>query len=207
MNDCCGDKKLNVQHEAQRRTLIIVLVLNAIMFFVVFYAGWYSKSSALLSESLDYLGDSLTYVLSFIVVNMGLKIKSRVAMFKGLLILSAGLLVAWQLIEKLLNPTVPLFEVMGTFSILGLLVNGLCLYLLTKHKEEDINMSSVWECSRNDIAAGIAVFAAAFGVWLTNSMWPDVVVAFGLMILFFKSAFGVLLRSFKEYKAHTSDCC
>ena len=207
MSDCCGEKNLNVQHESQRRTLKIVLTLNAVMFFVVFYAGWYATSSALLSESLDYLGDSLTYVLSFIVVNMGLKMKARVAIFKGLLILSAGIIVAWQIIEKLLNPSVPLFEVMGAFSLLGLLVNGLCLYLLTKHKEEDINMSSVWECSRNDIAAGIAVFVSAFGVWATNSMWPDLVVAFALMILFFRSAIGVLHRSYKEYINHTPDCC
>lgn len=207
MGDCCGDKNLNVQHEAQRRTLIIVLTLNAVMFFVVFYAGWYANSSALLSESLDYLGDSLTYILSFIVISMGIKMKARVAIFKGLLILAAGMVVAWQIVEKLLNPSVPLFEVMGVFSFLGLLVNGLCLYLLTKHKEEDINMSSVWECSRNDIAAGIAVFISAFGVWLTNSMWPDLVVAFALMILFFRSAFSVLLRSYREYVNHTPDCC
>ena len=109
--------------------------------------------------------------------------------------------------EKILNPSVPLFEVMGVFSFLGLLVNGLCLYLLTKHKEEDINMSSVWECSRNDIAAGVAVFISAIGVWMTNSMWPDLVVAFGLMILFFRSAVSVLYRSFQEYKKHTPECC
>lgn len=207
MSDCCGDKNLNIQHEGQRRTLKIVLALNATMFFIAFYAGWYAKSSALLSESLDYLGDSLTYTLSFIVINMGMKMKARVAIFKGLLILSAGIIVSWQIIEKLLNPSIPLFGVMGVFSFLGLLVNGLCLYLLTKHKEEDINMSSVWECSRNDIAAGVAVFISAFGVWVTNSMWPDVAVAFALMILFFRSASGVLYRSYKEYKNHTSDCC
>jgi Co/Zn/Cd efflux system component len=202
MSDCCGDKNLDVNHDAQRKTLKIVLVLNAVMFFMVFYAGWYAKSSALLSESLDYLGDSLTYILSFIVINMSIKMKSRVAIFKGLLILSAGFVVAWQLIDKLIYPSVPLFEVMGIFSLMGLLVNGLCLYLLTKHKEEDINMNSVWECSRNDIAAGIAVFISAFGVWLTNSMWPDVLVAFVLMILFFRSAARVLYRSYIEYTTH-----
>lgn len=207
MGDCCGDKNLNVQHKAQRRTLIAVLILNVTMFFVVFYAGWYAKSSALLSESLDYLGDSMTYIMSFIVINMGLKMKARVAIFKGFLILLAGIVVAWQIIEKLLSPSVPLFEVMGLFSFLGLIVNGICLYLLTKHKEEDVNMNSVWECSRNDIAAGISVFISAFGVWLTDSMWPDLIVAFFLMILFFRSAVRVLYRSYREYINHTSDCC
>lgn len=200
MSDCCSNKNLDVQHDSQRRTLIIVLILNAVMFMIVVYAGWYAKSSALLSESLDYLGDSLAYALSFIAVRMGNKMKAQVSIFKGLLILFAGLLVLWQIIGKLLNPTVPLFEVMGIFSSLGLLVNGICLYLLTKHKDEDINMSSVWECSRNDIFAGIAVLISALGVWITDSMWPDLVVAFGLMILFFRSATKVLCRSIKEYR-------
>ncbi|MDN3489355.1 cation transporter [Pseudoalteromonas sp. APC 3694] len=127
--------------------------------------------------------------------------------FKGLLILSAGFVVAWQIIGKILTPSLPISEVMGVVSLLGLLVNGLCLYLLTKHKEDDINMSSVWECSRNDIAAGMAVFISAFGVWLTHSMWPDLLVGFALMILFFRSAIRVLVRSCQEYKKHTSDCC
>lgn len=200
MSDCCGDKNLDVRHKSQKRTLIIVLILNAVMFFVVVYAGWYAKSSALLSESLDYLGDSLAYVLSFIAVNMGIKMKARVAIVKGLLILFAGFMVAWQIIDKLFNPAIPLFEVMGVFSSIGLVVNGICFYLLTKHKNDDINMSSVWECSRNDIAAGIAVLISAFGVWLTDSMWPDLVVAFALMILFFRSAIRVLYRSVKEYQ-------
>jgi Co/Zn/Cd efflux system component len=53
-------------------------------------------------------------------------------------------------------------------------------------------MSSVWECSRNDIASNVSVFVAAGAVWLFASPWPDLLVGFALAILFLISALKVL---------------
>ena len=68
-------------------------------------------------------------------------------------------------------------------AILNLAANAFCLYLLTPLKDQDVNMSSVWECSRNDVFEGTAVIATAFVVWLFDSGWPDVIVAIGLVLL------------------------
>ena len=118
--------------------------------------------------------------------------KARVAFFKGLLILLAALAVLAQIGYKIMNPAVPLFEVMGIFSLLALAANSVCLALLWRHKSEDINMSSVWECSRNDIVANISVFVAAAGVWATGSNWPDLLIASFLVVFFLRSASRVL---------------
>lgn len=48
-------------------------------------------------------------------------------------------------------------------------------------------MSSVWECSRNDIAANLSVFVASGAVWLTGSGWPDILVALALVCLLYRS--------------------
>ena len=53
-------------------------------------------------------------------------------------------------------------------------------------------MSSVWECSRNDIATNLSVLMAAGAVWLTGSGWPDIVVASGLVALLLHSAYRVI---------------
>ena len=81
---------------------------------------------------------------------------------------------------------------MGIFSLLGLAANSLCLFLLWRHRHEDVNMNSVWECSRNDIASNLSVFVAAGAVWLTGSAWPDVLVASGLLLLLMRSAVRVI---------------
>ena len=202
MSSCCGnDCSLDGLRERQRGTLRAVLAINAVMFLVIVAAALYGKSTALLADSLDNLGDALTYALSLYAVSQGMATKARVALLKGGLILLAALVVAGQIAWKLAVPAVPVFEVMGLFSLLGLAANGLCLFLLWRHRHEDVNMSSVWECSRNDIASNIAVFVAAGGVWLTGSGWPDIAVALGLVCLLMRSAIRVISSALRELRA------
>lgn len=188
-------------YERQRGTLRIVLGINAVMFLVIAVAALYGRSSALMADSLDNLGDALTYGLSLYAVSRGAAVKARVALFKGVLILGAALTVSAHIAYKLAFPSLPVYEVMGVFGLAGLAANGLCLYLLWRHRHEDVNMSSVWECSRNDIAANLSVFVAAGGVWLTGSVWPDIVVAAALVILLARSAFRVISASYRELGA------
>ncbi len=61
MASCCeGSCAAEALRERQRGTLIKVLVINAMMFVVIVIAAWYGKSTALLSDSLDNLGDAVT---------------------------------------------------------------------------------------------------------------------------------------------------
>ena len=204
MRECCDQSsELEMLRERQSGTLKIVLAINAVMFLVIMAAALYAGSSALLADSLDNLGDALTYGLSLWAVHLGLRMKARVAFFKGLLILLAALAVLAQIGYKLISPTVPLFEVMGIFSLLALAANGVCLALLWRHKTEDINMSSVWECSRNDIVANISVFVAAAGVWATGSNWPDLLVASFLVVFLLRSASRVLSLAHAELQRAT----
>jgi Co/Zn/Cd efflux system component len=124
-----------------------------------------------------------------------------VALFKGMLILIAALVVLVQVVYKLYVPSVPIFEVMGIFSLIGLAANSICLFLLWRHRHEDVNMSSVWECSRNDIASNISVFLAAGAVWLTGSGWPDIAVALALVLLLLRSAGRVISSALGELGA------
>jgi Co/Zn/Cd efflux system component len=204
MSDCCHHgSELDTLRQRQSGTLKIVFAINAVMFFVMVVAGLYASSAALLSDSLDNLGDALTYALSLYAVSLGARMKARAAFFKGLLILFAALVAVGQIGYKLANPSVPLFELMGIFSLLGLAANGVCLGLLWRHRAEDVNMSSVWECSRNDIASNLSVFVAAGGVWATGSSWPDLVVASFLVVLFLRSAGRVLSAARAELHAAT----
>ena len=204
MSGCCNDScAIDALRERQRGTLKIVLGVNAIMFLVIAVAALYGKSTALLADSLDNLGDALTYGLSLYAVSRGAAVKAKVALFKGGLIFIAACTVATQVAYKVFVPSVPIFEVMGTFSLLGLVANSLCLYLLWRHRHEDVNMSSVWECSRNDIASNLSVFVAAGAVWLTGSGWPDILVALGLVWLLIRSSIRVISSAMVELRAAT----
>lgn len=204
MSGCCEDScSIDALRERQRGTLQIVLTINAVMFLVIVAAALYGNSTALLADSLDNLGDALTYGLSLYAVSRGVAAKARVALFKGGLIFLAAFAVAAQIVYKLFVPSTPLFEIMGAFSLVGLAANSICLFLLWRHRQEDVNMSSVWECSRNDIASNLSVFVAAGGVLLTGSGWPDIVVALGLVWLLMRSAVRVMSSAWAELRAAT----
>lgn len=200
--DCCNDKACAVEalRERQSATLRLVLAINAAMFLVEFTAGLLAGSTALLSDSLDNLGDALTYGLSLYAVSRGPRSKAMVALVKGGLITLAGLFVLGQVGYRVANPAVPVFEAMGIVSLLALGANGVCLAALWKHRAEDVNMSSVWECSRNDIASNVAVFIAAGAVWLAQSGWPDLVVALALSLWLLRSAVRVCAGALRELR-------
>ncbi len=105
---------------------------------------------------------------------------------------------AFQIGWRILHPETPVFEAMGIAALLNLAANLLCLRLLTPYREGDVNMSSAWECSRNDVNEGFAVIAAALAVWAFESGWPDLVIAVGLLVLFLRSATRVLRGAWQE---------
>jgi Co/Zn/Cd efflux system component len=192
-DDCCADKASAVERlrERQTATLRLVLVANATMFLVELVAGFLAGSVALLADSLDMLGDALVYAFSLYVVGRGRVWKARAAAAKAFVMGLFGALVFAQLVYKLAYPQVPTFEAMGAVGVLALVANAACFALLWRHRAEDINMRSVWLCSRNDLLANVSVLLAAWAVWMTLSPWPDIAVGALICAVFLRSAFLV----------------
>src|SRR3989338_2373479 len=194
MANCCNDKACEIEalRVRQSSTLKIVLAINAVMFLVELTAGLLSGSVSLVADSLDMLGDALVYGFSIYVVARGERLKAIAALFKGGIMAMLGLFVLGQAIYKILFPHVPAYEAIGIVGLLALAANTLCFLLLWRHRSDDINMSSVWLCSRNDVIANVSVLFAAAGVWYTHSGWPDILVGLALAALFLRSALFVL---------------
>jgi len=201
MSGSCDHGCSSDLQERQRGTLYIVLGINATMFFVVGAAALYGNTTALLADSLDNLGDALTYGLSLYAVSRSGTVKAKVALFKGWLILLAAFVVASQIVYRFFVPHLPSFEIMGIFSLAGLVANSISLFVLWRHRNEDVNMSSVWECSRNDIASNLSVFLAAGAVWAAGAGWPDIAVGVVLVWLFSRSAMRVISSAKAELRA------
>ena len=204
MSDCCSDTACELEKLRLRQaaTLKAVLAINIVMFSVEITAGLYAGSTALLADSLDMLGDALVYAFSLYVVGRSDAWKSGAALIKGIIMGVFGLFVLGQAVFKMLNPDVPHYQLIGIVGLLALLANSACLALLWRHRAEDVNMRSVWLCSRNDIIANVSVLVAALGVWLTHSQWPDIVIGLGIAGLFLRSAIHVIRDAIRTYGEH-----
>lgn len=203
MADCCNDKacEIDVLRSRQSSTLKIVLVINAVMFVVELVAGLLGNSVSLVADSLDMLGDALVYAFSLYVVARSSAMKAKAALLKGAIMAAFGLFVLGQAIYQIVFPQLPVFETIGAIGLLALAANSTCFFLLWRHRADDINMSSVWLCSRNDIIANVSVLLAALGVWLTHSGWPDILIGLALAVLFLRLALFVLREAIKELRA------
>lgn len=202
MDDCCVDKTCAVAQlrERQATTLRLVLIANAGMFVVELISGLLAGSVALLADSLDMLGDALVYAFSLYVVARGAVWKAWAAVAKAVVMGLFGLFVFGQVVYKLLYPQLPTYEAMGVVGALALAVNGVCFALLWRHRAEDINMRSVWLCSRNDLIANASVILAACAVWMTRSPWPDIAVGALICVVFLRSAFLVAREARAELR-------
>jgi cation diffusion facilitator family transporter len=176
----------------QRRTLQIVLGINAIMFLVECGAGLVVGSTALLADSVDMLGDAIVYGFSLYVVGRGPRWLARGALLKGLVMGAFGIGIFVEAALKIATGTVPIAGAMAGVGVLALAANIGCLLLLRRRRADDVNMRSAWICSRNDVAANAGVLVGAGGVFLTGSAWPDILVGLVIATMFATAALGVI---------------
>ncbi len=179
----------------QARVLKVVLAINALLFVVEATAGLLARSTALLADSLDMLGDALVYGFSLSIVSRTLRWKAVGALLKGAIMALFGLAVLGKALYQAFAGGLPEAQTMGIVGLSVLMGNGVCFWLLFRRRHDDLNMRSTWLCSRNDIAANLAVLVAAAGVARLRSAWPDVVVGSAIAVLFLHTALGVLRES------------
>ena len=197
---CCQHKakELEKLQKRQSKVLWIILVINAVMFVVEFSGGIKAASLSLTGDSLDMLGDALVYGCSLYVIQKGKKAQARSAILKGGIMLLSAIAVFARATYQLFAQTVPTVQLMGEIGILALVANLICFLLLIRHRNDNINMSSVWLCSRNDIIANTSVLLTAGLVLLTNSFLPDFILGLLLTVIFAQSAGKVLTQARAE---------
>jgi Co/Zn/Cd efflux system component len=202
MAGCCShEARFDGASRGFRTALWAVIAINAAMFVVEMTAGALAGSQALKADALDFLGDTLTYGISLFVIGMPLRTRATAALVKGLSLAAMGLWVFGSTLWQVLVLGVPSAPVMGAVGFLALAANVASVLILLRWKDGDANVHSVWLCSRNDAIGNVAVMAAAAGVWLTATAWPDLVVAGLMAALFLWSSMQIIRQALEERQA------
>lgn len=195
MKDCC---KPEIRNKKIIKILWIVLWINLIVFFGQFIAAIMANSSSLLADSIDMIGDVLAYAISIYAFNRGDTWGARASLIKGIIISFLASLVLLDAVRQVFVPEMlPASNLMLIFSIIGLIANGSCLWLLTAYQNDSLNMKSVWICSRNDILVNLSVIFTAGLVYYFQSKWPDIIVGLILTIVLYNSAINIIKLSMK----------
>ena len=187
---------------AERRTLWIVLLLNAAIAAGFFMTGLIGDSSALIANGVDNLSDTAVYALSLIALSHGPTWKTRAATVSGvmLLIFAVGILI--DVGRRYVQGSDPIGPTMMVMSAIAGVVNYACLRLLQKLKQPDVNLRAATTFSFNDfISNGGILIAGALVLWL-EANWPDLLVGMATALIAIKGGIEILRDARAETKTN-----
>lgn len=185
------------ENAIQKKLLWIVLAINFAFFVIEMTTGLISKSMGLVADSLDMLADSFVYGISLFAVGGTLTKKKRIAKIAGYFQITLAIIGFSEVLRRFFGAEeLPDFWTMIIVSILALIANGICLYILQKSKsKEEAHMKASMIFTSNDIIINLGVISAGLLVNWLDSNKPDLIVGtivFGLVV---QGAFRILKLS------------
>ena len=198
MSGC--DCSIEIKDKTQTRTLVYLLLINAVMFVAEFTAGLLGDSTALIADSLDMLADASIYAIGLYAVGKSPMVKAHAAHLSGLFQIVLGMGVLFDIVRRFVAGSEPEPLFMIGVGLVALFANSICLMLIYKHRKEEVHMRASWIFSKNDIIANLGVIIAGLLVAWLASPWPDLII--GLIIAAVVTRGGLLIiKDAKNEKA------
>ncbi|MSU89399.1 cation transporter [Rhodobacteraceae bacterium 2CG4] len=189
----------------QRRALWIVLLLNLAIAIGFFVTGTIGDSSGLIANGLDNTSDTVVYAISLFALSRADKWKRAAANVSGgmLLLFAAGVLV--DAVRRYYAGSEPLGGLMITMSLIAAVVNVICVWLLARIENPDVNVRAANTFSWNDFAANGGILIAGGLVWWLDSNWPDLAVGIAVAGLFVWGGVKILRDAHGEHHKAVHD--
>lgn len=176
----------------EKKTLKIVLGINAAMFFGEGIGALIADSAALLADSLDMFADAAVYGIALYGASRGLGGQAQAARWSGYLQLTLAAGAGAELVRRTVFGSEPEAPYMAGIALLALAANVTSMWLLARHRKGGAHMKASWIFTTNDVIANCGVIAAAGLVALTGSPIPDLVVGAGIVMVVFSGAVRIL---------------
>lgn len=197
-----GGKKLKTEKSEQtefeepakqRKLLWTVLALNFAFFVVEMTTGFVSGSMGLVADSLDMLADSFVYGISLFAVGAAATRKKNIATLAGYFQIALAVLGFSEVIRRFFGvEEMPNFSTMIVVSVLALIANGFCLFLLQKSKSTEAHMQASQIFTSNDVIINLGVIIAGVLVYLLGSNKPDLIVGTIVFVVVVRGAIQIL---------------
>ena len=179
--------------EKQRKLLWTILAINFAFFVVEMMTGLISGSMGLVADSLDMLADSFVYAISLFAVGATISRKKRIATLAGYFQITLAVIGFIEVIRRFAGvEEMPDFSTMIIVSILALIANGFCLYILQKSKSKEAHMQASAIFTSNDVIINLGVIIAGVLVYVLGSNKPDLIVGIIVFVVVVQGAMKIL---------------
>lgn len=177
----------------QRKLLWTVLIINFLFFGLEMLFGIFSNSMGLVADSLDMLADSIVYALALFAVGGTIARKNNIAKFAGYFQILLAVIGFIEVVRRFIGvEKMPDFQTMIVVSVLALIANVICLYLLQKGKSKEAHMQASMIFTSNDVIINSGVILAGLLVNWLNSGYPDLIIGTIVFVIVARGAYRIL---------------
>ena len=184
------------------KNILIAFILNLAFSVFEFLGGIYTGSVAIISDALHDLGDALSIGLSFFLEKKSKKAPDSTytygygrysllgSLITTIILISASLMVIYNAIEKVFNPSDINYDGMIVFAVIGVIVN-FCAAFFTKG-EGSLNQKAVNLHMMEDVLGWLTVLVGAVVMKFTDFRVIDPLMRIGVSLFILVTALGHL---------------
>ena len=184
-----------MSHEHTHHRLGLTIILNVVITIAQVIGGIISGSLALISDALHNLSDGFAVVLAYIADRLGHREKTAKSTFgfkraeilaafiNALILIAISFYLMAEAVERYFHPQEIDFRWMLWLGLLGVVANGLSVFLLHGDKHKNLNIKAAYLHLMGDALTSLAVIVGAICIWQWQWYWIDPTVT--LLISFY----------------------
>jgi cobalt-zinc-cadmium efflux system protein len=189
------------------RAFAIGVVLNVVFVVVEVVYGVLANSLALITDAGHNLSDVMGLLLAWGASYLAAKRPSLrrtygysrapilASMFSGLLLLAAVVLISWEAIRRLFEPSEPVGQTIMIVAGIGVLINSLTAWFFVSGKDHDLNIRGAYLHMAADALVSLGVVISGLVIWKFGLNWFDPLSSLLIAVMIFWSTWHLLKDS------------
>jgi len=194
-------------NQVSQPKLIFTIILNLIITVAQIVGGIISGSLALISDAIHNLSDSVSVILAWVAQFLSRKPSTRKSTFgykraeilaafiNSIALIAISVYLMFEAVERLIHPQPVDALWMFWLGLLGLVANGLSVFVLEGEKNKNINIKAAYLHLLGDALTSLAVIVGAALIWMFQVVWVDAVVTVIIGIYLLVNSFKILKES------------
>lgn len=199
-----ADLSAGHNHSNGSKNILVAFFLNATFAIVELIGGYLTNSVAIYSDALHDLGDSIALLFSYYAekyskkspdskYTFGYKRFSVIsALLNGLILFTGSLFVIYEAVSRLANPEEVKPEGMLLLAIIGIIVNSIAAYKLSK--DSGLNQKMVMLHLMEDVLGWVAVFIVSIVLMFKPWFMLDSILSILISLVVLRGVYKNILK-------------
>lgn len=192
---------------ANRQRLLITLVLAAGYMVAEFVGGWLTNSLALLADAGHMLSDVAALALSWFAIWIAerpadsrrtygyYRAEILAALVNAATLIAISLVIFYEAFRRISEPPEVQGGLMMAIAFGGLVVNIVCLLILSGGRGENLNVHGAWLHVATDALGSVGAIVAGVLIWAFGWDWADPLTSVLIGLLVIHSSWRLLAES------------